>query len=56
MFRRSDVIVAGEAYSTVSYPMIDLANGGSIQGTIDALNRILISRFPARTSRRAAPT
>ena len=44
MFRRSDVIVAGEVYSTVSYPMIDRANGGSIQGTIDALNRILAAR------------
>jgi glyoxylase-like metal-dependent hydrolase (beta-lactamase superfamily II) len=48
MFRRSDVIVAGEVYSTVSYPMIDLANGGSIQGTIDALNRILLLAIPSK--------
>ena len=42
------MIVAGEAYSTVSYPMIDPANGGSIQGTIDALNRILLLAIPSR--------
>ncbi len=48
MFRRSDVIVAGEAYSTVSYPMLDLANGGTIQGTIDALNRILLLAIPSK--------
>jgi glyoxylase-like metal-dependent hydrolase (beta-lactamase superfamily II) len=48
MFRRSDVIVAGEAYSTVSYPMIDVANGGSIQGTIDALNRVLLLAIPSK--------
>jgi cyclase len=48
MFRRSDVIAAGEAYSTVSYPMIDLANGGSVQGAIDALNRILQLAIPSK--------
>jgi cyclase len=40
-FRRSEVISAGDIYSTVRYPMIDLANGGSIQGVIDGLNNIL---------------
>jgi cyclase len=40
-FRRSEVIAAGNIYSTVSYPMIDLANGGSFQGVIDGLNHIL---------------
>jgi hypothetical protein len=45
---RADVIVAGGGYSTVSYPMIDLANGGSIQGTIDALNRILLLAIPSK--------
>ena len=57
MFRRSDVIVAGDLFSTVSYPVIDLANGGSMQGTIDALNRILDSGGAQQdASRRAAPT
>jgi glyoxylase-like metal-dependent hydrolase (beta-lactamase superfamily II) len=33
-FRRSDVISAGDIYVTDSYPVIDLANGGSLQGVI----------------------
>jgi glyoxylase-like metal-dependent hydrolase (beta-lactamase superfamily II) len=40
-FRRSDVIAAGNIYSTVSYPVIDLERGGSVQGVIDGLNKIL---------------
>jgi glyoxylase-like metal-dependent hydrolase (beta-lactamase superfamily II) len=40
-FRRSDVIAAGDVYSTVSYPIIDSERGGSIQGVIDGLNRLL---------------
>ena len=40
-FRRSDVIVAGDVYSTISYPMIDLQRGGSITGVLDGLNQLL---------------
>jgi cyclase len=40
-FRRSDVIVAGDVYSTVSYPMIDLQRGGSIAGELAGLNQLL---------------
>jgi len=40
-FRRSDVIVTGEIFNTVSYPRIDTKSGGSIQGEIDALLKIL---------------
>jgi glyoxylase-like metal-dependent hydrolase (beta-lactamase superfamily II) len=40
-FRYSDVISAGDVYSTVGYPVIDLKKGGSIQGVLDGLNRIL---------------
>ena len=40
-FRRSDVLSTGDIFSTTTYPVIDLANGGSIQGIIDGLNRIL---------------
>jgi cyclase len=40
-FRRSDVIAAGDVYSTVSYPVIDVERGGSIQGVLDALNLLL---------------
>jgi glyoxylase-like metal-dependent hydrolase (beta-lactamase superfamily II) len=40
-FRASDVIAAGDIFLTTSYPIIDLANGGSLQGIIDGLNHIL---------------
>ena len=40
-FRRSDVLATGDVFSTVGYPVIDRAHGGSIQGEIDALNQIL---------------
>ncbi|MET0213414.1 MAG: MBL fold metallo-hydrolase [Vicinamibacterales bacterium] len=40
-FRRSDVVATGDIFVTTSYPFIDLERGGSIQGEIDALNRIL---------------
>jgi glyoxylase-like metal-dependent hydrolase (beta-lactamase superfamily II) len=45
-FRRSDVISAGDVYSVTSYPVIDLEAGGSINGVIDALNRILKITIP----------
>jgi glyoxylase-like metal-dependent hydrolase (beta-lactamase superfamily II) len=40
-FRRSDVIATGDLFSTTSYPFIDVGNGGSLQGEIEALNNIL---------------
>jgi len=40
-FRRSDVISTGDLFTTTDYPVIDLANGGSIQGFIAGVNRIL---------------
>lgn len=40
-FRHSEVISTGNVFSTVTYPVIDVAKGGSIQGIIDGLNRIL---------------
>jgi glyoxylase-like metal-dependent hydrolase (beta-lactamase superfamily II) len=46
-FRKSDVVVTGDVFSTVSYPVIDRARGGSIQGLLDALNQILDITFPA---------
>jgi cyclase len=41
IFRHSEVISAGDVFSTISYPMIDVQKGGTIQGVIDGLNRIL---------------
>jgi glyoxylase-like metal-dependent hydrolase (beta-lactamase superfamily II) len=40
-FRRSDVIVTGDIFSTTSYPFIDAKNGGSLPGEIAALDQIL---------------
>jgi glyoxylase-like metal-dependent hydrolase (beta-lactamase superfamily II) len=37
-FRRSDVIVIGDVFRMDTYPYIDLENGGSIEGVLDALN------------------
>lgn len=45
-FRYSDVIAAGDILSTTSYPVIDLAKGGSIQGVLDGLNHILDIAIP----------
>jgi cyclase len=45
-FRYSDVIAAGDILSTTSYPMIDLAKGGTIQGALDGLNHILDIAIP----------
>jgi len=41
LFRRSDVVVAGDVMDTTRFPVIDVANGGSIQGEIDALNKLI---------------
>ena len=40
-FRHSEVISAGNLLSTISYPLIDVDRGGTIQGVIDGLNHIL---------------
>jgi cyclase len=40
-FTRSDVIATGDIYVTTSYPIIDVDNGGHINGIIDSLNYIL---------------
>jgi glyoxylase-like metal-dependent hydrolase (beta-lactamase superfamily II) len=45
-FRKSDVVVAGEVYDPSRFPRIDLDKGGSVQGVIDALNRIITITVP----------
>jgi cyclase len=39
-FRKSDVISTGDIFTMTSYPIIDLAGGGSYQGLLDAVNKI----------------
>jgi cyclase len=46
-FRRSDVISTGDIFVTTSYPLVDLAHGGNIQGVIAGLNRIIDLSIPA---------
>jgi len=46
-FRRSDVLVAGDVLDTTRFPVIDIEKGGSIQGEIDALNRIIEIAIPS---------
>ena len=41
LFRRSDVIVAGDVYNSDIYPPIDVDRGGSIDGEIEALNKLV---------------
>jgi glyoxylase-like metal-dependent hydrolase (beta-lactamase superfamily II) len=48
-FRRSDVIATGDLFDADRYPQIDLARGGSLQGVIDGLNKIIDLAIPADT-------
>lgn len=41
VFRKSDVVSAGPVFLTTTYPRIHPAEGGSIDGVIEALNSIL---------------
>ena len=45
-FRHNDVIATGDVFSTVAYPAIDVDRGGSINGVVDALNKVLDIAFP----------
>jgi glyoxylase-like metal-dependent hydrolase (beta-lactamase superfamily II) len=48
LFRRSDVLSVGDVFTPDRYPVIDLERGGSVQGMLDALNRILLLAVPER--------
>jgi len=45
-FRKSDVVAAGDVFVLDSYPVIDVKRGGSLQGMIDALNRLVDIAVP----------
>jgi len=47
-FRNTDVVVTGPVYTTTQYPFIDEANGGTIDGVIDALITITDITIPER--------
>jgi cyclase len=45
-FRRSDIVASGDLFTTSTYPVVDSQNGGSVQGVIDGLNRLLDITIP----------
>jgi glyoxylase-like metal-dependent hydrolase (beta-lactamase superfamily II) len=47
-FRGSDVVSVGDAFNPDLYPVIDVANGGTVNGTIAALNHVLEITVPAK--------
>jgi glyoxylase-like metal-dependent hydrolase (beta-lactamase superfamily II) len=40
-FRRGDVIATGDIVDTTRWPFIDVKRGGTVQGELDALNRLM---------------
>ena len=40
-FPQSDVIMCGDYYRSIQYPNIDRANGGSLNGMVDGLGRLI---------------
>jgi glyoxylase-like metal-dependent hydrolase (beta-lactamase superfamily II) len=49
-FRGTDVVATGDLFTTVMYPYIDEANGGTINGYIDALNAIIDITVPSNVN------
>ncbi len=57
-FRKSDVVATGDIFVLNGYPVIDTARGGTLQGVIDALTRIIditIPEFNAMGGTRVIP-
>jgi len=44
--RHNDVLATGDVFMTTSYPVIDVGRGGTVNGIVDGLNRILDLAFP----------
>jgi glyoxylase-like metal-dependent hydrolase (beta-lactamase superfamily II) len=45
-FRKSDVVATGDIFDETSFPYIDLAHGGHINGIIEGLNQLLEITVP----------
>lgn len=45
-FRGSDVVAAGDILNTTRFPVIDIEHGGSIEGEIAALNKLIELAIP----------
>ncbi|MGB7219291.1 MAG: MBL fold metallo-hydrolase [Vicinamibacterales bacterium] len=48
MFRGSDVIVAGDVVNMLTYPVIDVKAGGTIDGTLVAVNKVIEMAAPGK--------
>jgi len=46
-FRRSDVVMAGDIFDTTRFPVVDIAKGGSIQGEIAGLQKLVDTAIPS---------
>jgi glyoxylase-like metal-dependent hydrolase (beta-lactamase superfamily II) len=46
VFRRANVIVTGDLFDTRRFPVIHSGEGGTIQGVLDGLNRLLELAIP----------
>jgi cyclase len=46
-FRRSDVVMAGDVLDTRQFPVIDVERGGTVQGELAALNRLVDLAVPS---------
>jgi glyoxylase-like metal-dependent hydrolase (beta-lactamase superfamily II) len=40
-FENNDVVMTGDWYRSIQFPNIDRANGGSLQGLVDAMGRVI---------------
>jgi glyoxylase-like metal-dependent hydrolase (beta-lactamase superfamily II) len=47
-FRKSDVVSTGDVFVTTTYPVIDTARGGTIEGVVSALNNVIDLTVPER--------
>lgn len=47
LFRKSDVVSAGDVLDLTGYPIIDLEAGGSLQAIVDGLNHLIDITVPA---------
>jgi glyoxylase-like metal-dependent hydrolase (beta-lactamase superfamily II) len=45
-FRKSDVVVAGDIFNTITHPVLDTGHGGGVNGVLDGLNRLLDVAIP----------
>jgi glyoxylase-like metal-dependent hydrolase (beta-lactamase superfamily II) len=49
-FRKSDVVAAGDVFSTDRYPVIDARRGGTLGGVLEGLNRLIDIAIPEYNS------